>query len=230
VLNRFVLRLTNDVYDLAELQTLQQRNSELEAALANLTGEVVELREIASDYRRLADLLNYTTTARNQATLAADVIASEQGETRTITINRGVRDGIRPGMPVVTDQGLVGRVTEVQSSAARVLLITDASSAISARLQTTRAEGTVVGTTSGGLSMLYIPLGSTIQNGDLVLTSGLGGNLPPDLVIGQVTSSREGLDLYQEAQVRSLINFDTLEVVLVVTNFQPIDLSAFSSN
>ncbi len=60
-----------------------------------------------------------------------------------------------------------------------------------------------------------------------MLTSGLGGNLPPNLVVGQVTSSRAGLDVYQIAQVRSLIDFDALESVLVITNFQPVDLSAF---
>ena len=55
----------------------------------------------------------------------------------------------------------------------------------------------------------------------------LGGNLPPDILIGQVSSSRQGLDVYQVAQIRSLINFDALEFVMVITNFQPADLSEF---
>ena len=78
--------------------------------------------------------------------------------------------------------------------------------------------------------MMFIPLNATVQQGDLVITSGLGGNLPPDIVIGQVTSKRQfEFELYQEAVVRSLNNFDTLEIVLVITNFQPVDLSVFSN-
>jgi rod shape-determining protein MreC len=134
-------------------------------------------------------------------------------------------------MPVVTRQGLVGRIVQVSASAARVLLVTDPSSAVSARLQTTRVEGSVIGQLSGTLRMTFIPLGQTIQEGDLVITSGLGGNFPPDIVIGQVTSIRQfEFELYQEAEIRSLNNFDTLEFVLVITNFQPVDLSVFEQN
>jgi rod shape-determining protein MreC len=130
-------------------------------------------------------------------------------------------------MPVVTRQGLVGRLLNVTANASRVLLITDPSSAISTRLQTTRAEGSVVGQGSD-LLMTFIPLDASVQQGDLVITSGLGGNLPSDIVIGQVTSVRQfEFELFQEAVVRSLNNFETLEIVLVVTNFQPVDLSVF---
>ena len=76
--------------------------------------------------------------------------------------------------------------------------------------------------------MDMIPLDSQVREGDLVITSGLGGNFPPDLVIGQVTSVSLSPDaLNRVAQVHSLVDFDTLEFVLVVTNFQPIDLSVF---
>ncbi len=227
VFQRVAVSVSGGVLDLSEIQSLQQRNAELEQALARLQAEVVDLREVSSDYQRLASLVNYAGQLTNQQVLAADVIGYEQTPLRTITINRGTRDGLRAGMPVITDQGLVGRIIEVQANGSRVLLVSDPTSSISARLQTTRAEGTVQGQVSGNLEMTYIPLGAQIQDGDLVLTSGLGGNLPPDLVVGQVTSSRAGLDVYQVAQVRSLIDFDALEIVLVITNFQPVDMSAF---
>lgn len=232
IFHRITLSLANSAEDLVELQTLRERNADLEEALAQFQAELVELREIASDYQRLAELLDYTTTVSNQEFLAADVInVDTSGFLRTITINRGTRDGVAPGMPVVTRQGLVGRILEVSANAARVLLVTDPSSAVSARLQTTRVEGSVVGQLSGNLRMTFIPLGQAIQAGDLVITSGLGGNFPPDIVIGQVTSIRQfEFELYQEAEVRSLNNFDTLEIVLVITNFQPVDLSVFEQN
>ncbi|RMF80622.1 MAG: rod shape-determining protein MreC [Chloroflexi bacterium] len=232
IFNGVTLDGTQTLTDLSEIQSLRQRNADLEEALALFQAELVELREIASDYNRLADLLEYTRIASNQEFLAADVIGRDQsGFLRTIIINKGARDSLQVGMPVVTRQGLVGRIMDVSANASRVLLITDQSSAISARLQTSRAEGTVVGQLSGNLRMTFIPLSETIQEGDLVITSGLGGNFPPDIVIGQVTSRRQlEFELFQEAEVRSLNNFNTLEIVLVITNFEPVDISAFDAD
>lgn len=235
----FVTGIFNDVTqgvntfvgDLAEVQELRQRNAELEEALARIQEETVELREIANDYQRLSDLLDYSSTALNQETLAAEVIHYDQNSLlRTIVINRGARDGITRGMPVVTGLGLVGRVIDVSANASRVLLITDPSSFVSARLQTTRAQGSVVGLLAGNLRMIMVPLDADVQEGDIVITSGLGGNFPPDIPIGQVTSVRQfEFELNQTAEVRSLIDFNTLEFVLVVTSFQPVDLSAFEA-
>jgi rod shape-determining protein MreC len=227
--NNMALSVVGGVTDLAELQTLRQRNADLEEALAQFQSELVELREIASDYQRLTELLDYTTTATNQDFVTADVINVDQtGLRRTIVINRGARDGIDVGMPVVTGQGLIGRVLDVSANAARVLLITDRDSAVSARLQSSRVQGSVRGQLSGNLRMTMIPIGNVIQVGDLVITSGLGGNFPPDLIIGVVTSVRQfEFELFQEAEVTSLNNFDTLEFVLVMTSFEPIDIGVF---
>lgn len=225
VLNRATLSLTGGLGDLAQLQTLQQRNAALEESLAELTAELVALREIARDHERLAEMLDYTSTAANQEFLSADVISSDQtGLRRSITINRGTRDGIAIGMPVVTAQGLVGRVLDISANASRILLITDRDSAVSSRLQETRVQGSLLGQLSGNLRLTLVPPGDNIIVGDLVLTSGLGGNFPPDVVIGQVASSRQfQFELFQEAEVISFNNFDDLEIVQVMTSFEPID-------
>ncbi len=227
--NRIALSVSGGVTDLTDLQNLRQRNAELEEALAQFQSELVELREIASDYNRLAELLDYTTSRANQEFVTADVISVDESNLlRTITINRGARDGIALGMPVVTGQGLVGRILNVSANASRVLLITSRDSAVSARLQSTRVEGSVQGQTAGNLRMTMIPLGQPLTVGDLVITSGLGGNFPPDVIIGIVTSARQfEFELFQEAEISSLINFDTLEFVLVMTSFEPVDLSIF---
>ncbi len=232
IFNRFGLAASETVGDLTTTQDLKQRNEELEEALAELQAELVRLREIASDHQRLARLLDYTTSTDEQEFVTADVINIDQiSFLRTIVINRGTRDGISPGMPVVTEQGLIGRVIDISAEAARVQLITDPNSAVSARLQTTRAEGSVEGQLSGKLRMTFIPLDAEIQENDLVFTSGLGGNFPPDIVIGYVTSTRQfEFELFQEADVSSLVDFDTLEIVLVITSFTPIDISVFEDN
>ncbi len=203
--------------------------ADLETQLARITGEVVALREIGGDYQRLADLVNYVSQNEGQEVVAADVIARDTiSSLRTFVVNRGARDGVRVGMPVVTGQGLVGRVINVSANAARAQLITSEFSSISSRTQTNRVEGAVIGLASGALRMTLLPQGAQVQVGDLVLTSGLGGNLPPDIVIGQITSTRQfESDIEQSAEVRSLVDFDRLEIVLIVTSFEQIDLSVF---
>lgn len=227
---RISLALNTAVEDISEIGRLRERVVELEEQLARQQVELIQLREVSSDYSRLTNLLSYTTNVDNQEFVTADVIAVDQSSfIRNIRINRGTRDGIVVGMPVVTELGLVGRITQVSANASQVQLITDENSSVSGRLQTTRAEGSVIGQASGVLRMTFIDLDENIAGNDLVVTSGLGGNFPPDLVLGQITSIRQfEFELYQEAEVRSLIDFDTLEYVLVITSFQPIDLSVFN--
>ncbi len=230
ILNRLALTITGGVSDFAELNQLRQRNADLEEALARLQPELVEAREIQADYERLAELFDYASAAVDQQVVAADVIGGDSSNllrSSTILINRGAREGIASGMPVVAGQGsLIGRVVRVSADAAQVLLITSPNSFVSARIQSSRAEGTVEGDISGPLEMNFIQLGAGVVPGDVVVTSGLGGNFPADLLIGQVTAVRDE-ELFRTAQVRSLVNFDTLELVLVITNFQPIDTSVF---
>jgi rod shape-determining protein MreC len=211
---------------------LQQYAAELETALAGLTAEVVTLREIESDYDRLAELAGYDAPGRNQEIVTADVVSRDTSSTlRTIVINKGTRDGIRRGMAVITGQGLVGRVIEVTANASRVMLITSEASAVAARVLRSRTEGAVVGRASGELRMVMLDPSADIQIGDLVITSGLGGSLPPDLVIGQVRSTRQfESEIEQSAEISSLIDFTKLEIVQVITSFEPIDLSIFEQS
>lgn len=225
-LSQTMSRLLSETNDVNELR---RRNRELEDQFIKLQGELIQLREISSDYERLAGLLDYTSSLEGREFVTADVIGVDaQSAVRSIIINRGTRDGIDVGMPVQTDLGLVGRIYSVSANTSRVQLISDQNSAVSARLQKSRAEGSVRGRglLTGNLRMQFIPVDAEITVGDLVVTSGLGGNFPPDIVIGQVTSRRKfEFELWQEAEVSSLINFSTLEFVLVVTSFRPANLT-----
>ena len=227
--NRLSLSISATFEELSDLGQLRERIAELEEQLARRQIESIQLREAASDYERLIDLLSYTSAQENQEFLTADVIAVEQtGIARNVIINRGTRDGLAAGMPVATNLGLVGRIIEVSANAAQVQLINDENSAVSSRLQTTRAHGSIIGQASGVLRLTMVDLDEEIRQGDLVITSGLGGNFPADIVVGQVTSIRQfEFELFQEAEVRSLIDFETLEFVLVITSFEPIDLTVF---
>lgn len=216
--------------DLAEVRSLRTRNRELEEALADFQAELAELREIRSDYDRLVDLLNYTTqTSEDFRYVTADVIGRDtSGVVRTIHLDKGTRDGVAVGDPVVTDLGLVGRVVKISATGCEVLLITDVNSAVNSRLQKTRHVGIVRGTLSGDLILTFVNPDAEVQVGDLLLTSGETQNFPADLKIGQVTGvSLSDDELFQQASIRSLVDFSRLEFVLIITNWEPVDLSVF---
>jgi rod shape-determining protein MreC len=127
-------------------------------------------------------------------------------------------------MPVVTNRGLVGRISEVGDSWSRVLLITDVSSSVNAVTSSSRATGLVQGRPDGLPVMRDIPQGDTVSVGDTVFTSGLGGNFPRQILIGQITAvERNDTDLYQTAIVQPTVDFNHLEMVLIITDFEPIE-------
>lgn len=234
LMTQVALSLSDTDLTVDEVEELRRRNAELEESFALLQGELIELREISSDYERLADLLDYTRSTDDREYLTADVIGIGQyGLVRSIIINKGTRDGLAVGMPVVTELGLVGRIYSVNANFSQVQLITDTNSYVSGRLLSSRAEGTVRGRglETSSLEMIYIPSEVEIAADDLVVTSGLGGNFPPDIVIGQISSIQSlESELTQSAQINSLIDFRTLEFVLVVINFEPADLSVFDED
>jgi rod shape-determining protein MreC len=153
------------------------------------------------------------------------------GFVTAIRIDCGRRDGLERLDPVVTELGLVGRITELSATGAEVLLVTDPNSWVNARLQATRADGLVNGQLGGDLLMSNIPVDAEVREGDLVMTNGLGQTLPANVIVGRVLSvALAENELYQEARVRSLVDFDRLEIVQVIINFEPVDLSVFEED
>jgi rod shape-determining protein MreC len=218
------------VSDVAEYQRLEQRNKDLEEAAAIYQAELAQLREKALDYDRLAALLQYDRFGpEDHQYVTCNVIGVDSsGFVTAIRIDCGRRDGVERLDPVVTELGLVGRITELSATGAEVLLVTDPNSKVNVRLQTTRADGVVEGQLGGDLVMSFIPIDAQVNEGDLVMTNGLGQTLPADLVVGKVLSvALAENELYQEARVRSLVDFDKLEIVQVIINFEPVDLSVF---
>ena len=209
----------------ADTARLLQRNAELEAENARLQIQVIELQQQVIEAQVLATLLDYARTRAENRYIAAAVIQYDTSPfLHYVVINRGSDDGVRRGMPVVTDQGLIGQVAAVTSGAARIQLITDPASAVNVRMQKTGENAVLRGTLTGDLILDMIPQSASVQAGDLVVTSSLGGNYPPNLVIGQLTNVRKrDFDLFQSANLQPAVNFQSLEIVLVITNFQPID-------
>jgi len=212
-----------------DLRDLRQRNEELETQNARLLLENVRLREIEVEAARLRDLLNFAQENPSfdfqGAHVVGRVIAQDPSNLqRYITLDVGREESITHNMPVVTDRGLVGRISEVGEGWSRVLLIIDPTSTISALTQSTRASGSVEGQADGSLVMRAIPQGDTVSVGDTVFTSGLGGNFPRQILIGQVIDvERNDYELYQAATVQPTVDFDHLEAVMIITGFKPIE-------
>lgn len=210
-----------------DLRRLQQRNNELEQEVSALQAEIIQLKQQLSQTRLLTALLEFARANPDNQYRAAAVIGRDPNPfMKYVIINQGSDAGLRRGMPVVTQQGLVGRIAAVTASAARVQLITDPAASVNVRLEPSRAQAVVVGSLTGDLSLSMIPQEAIVQTGDLVLTSGLGGNYPPDILVGQVIGvRRRETDLFQNATMQPVVDFARLEILLIITNFQPVDIS-----
>lgn len=211
----------------ADVAVLRARISQLEAENANLQQENISLRGQLAEVQILAALVDYARTAPESRYLAADVIGRDISPfLRSIVIGRGSDDGILRGMPVVTSRGLVGRVTDVFASVARVQLITDPEIAVNVLLQSSRGDGVLVPQVNGELWVDQINQSVTVTPGELVLTSGLGGLFPPNVPVGQVISvRRRDFELFQQAVVQPSVDFERLQIILVITNYSPITSS-----
>ena len=210
-----------------DVASLRQRNAELESEVADLQAQVIQLQQEVGVTETLAALVDFIRARPENTYRAATVIGRDPSPfLHYVIINRGSDDGILRGMPVVTNQGLIGRVDAVIADAARVQLITDPASNVNVHLQNAQTDASLVGSVAGDVTLQLIPQNVTVQTGDLVLTSGLGGGYPPNLIVGQVVNVRSrDFDLFQQASVQPVVDFNRLEIVLVIVNFKPVDFA-----
>ncbi|HUF37768.1 MAG TPA: rod shape-determining protein MreC [Anaerolineales bacterium] len=210
-----------------DLAALRQENADLEGEVARLQVQVIELQQQNAEIQILSALVDFARQNPAGDYVAASVIGRDPSPfLHYILINRGSDDGIRRGMPVVTSQGLVGRIAAVTAGASRVQLLTDPEMVVNIVLQTADEPAVLRGSLSGEISLDMISPEVNIEAGDLILTSGLGGSYPADLLIGQVSSVRtRSFDLFQTASVQPVVDFDELDIVLIIRNFRPVDIS-----
>lgn len=210
-----------------DIVTLRNRNAELESQVSQLQAQLIELQQRVNETEILAALVDFSRSNPESTYKAASVIGRDPSPfLHYIIINRGSNDDIRRGMPVVTNQGLVGRVDAVIADAARVQLITDPASSVNVYLQNADTSAVLYGSVTGDISLDLISQNATVESGDLILTSGLGGGYPADLIIGQVLTVRSlEFELFQQATIQPAVDFSRLEIVLVITNFRPVDIA-----
>ncbi len=196
-----------------ENEALRQENEQLKLRLAQM-----ETR--AAEAARLASLLDFRETYPDHPMVFARVIgASSDSGLRVIFINRGESDGIAKDMPVITPEGIVGKILQVFSGTSQVLLATDKDSGVGAMLEYSRTQGVVRGSGEPVVSLDYIVNEQDVAVGERVLTSGQDRIFPKGLPIGTVLSAeprRELRNPFQRIVVRPAARLDRLEEVIVL--------------
>jgi len=205
------------------LRGVRTENRQLRDEIEQMRLEQVRLREDAAQAQRLQALLAFKEQFISQ-TLAAQVIGwSGSEQSRSIYIDKGAREGIKPDMAIITKDGIVGKVLQVygsnalERSVSQVLLIDDQTSGVGVILENSRLQGILRGRPSGDVVLEKVMSDETVPVGELVLTSGGDGIFPKGLPVGRVTKVAVGSDLFLNIRVRPAANLSRLEEVLVVT-------------
>ena len=198
-----------------ENENLKKKNSELEQSLR-------ELESVKSENEQLKGYLDLTEKYSNYKAIPGYVIDRDiSNYSKTIIINVGKKDGVEKDMPVIADQGLVGKIVSVTNDTAKVMTIIDTSSSVSCVMSTNQESISCRGTLDSNTAVkaMYIPTEVNLVQGDSVETSGLGGIYPKGIHIGtvkEINPTKNPTDRY--AMVETAVDFNKLTTVLVIKN------------
>jgi len=197
------------------LRNVYAENEDLKRRLAAADVQIQEQRALADRARGLEELLALRNRA-NVRTAAAEIIGGPATPgVRTITINKGARDGLAADMAVIAPAGVVGRIVVASARSAKVQLLLDRNAGVGALIERTRAQGVVVGLGENRLQMEYVSEVADVTVGDLIVSSGIDGIYPKGFVVGRVdTIERSGGA--RRISVQPAVDFSALEEVLVV--------------
>lgn len=217
-----VVDSASDIWgDYIWLVDARQRNLELERENQNLRSRLAQADEALLQNVRLRKLLAFVDELDRPA-LPAQVIGEDASSwARTIIIDKGSKSGLKSGFPVVSANGVVGRIIKTAPASSRVLLITDASSAVATLVQRTRTRAIARGR-GDELSLEFTLRDGDLQIGDLLVTSGMGGVFPKGLPLGLVSQvEKDPFSLFQRVRAQTAADFSHLEEVLVIVGEDP---------
>ena len=208
-LSNIFRNLTADEETLSELKEENQR----------LLARNVELEEAEISLKQLQQLLDMRSSYNLQSTAARVIAGSTDSWSSTVTIDKGTSSGLAVGMPVVDGKGAIGQIISCEATTSTVRLLTDEGSSVSAMIQSGRAQGMLQGSPDGTLHLSFIRTDQTVDVGDIVVTSGLGGVFPKGLPMGKISNveSTPG-STYYAITVEPYSTVSNLEEVLVITS------------
>ncbi|UCE85764.1 MAG: rod shape-determining protein MreC, partial [Deltaproteobacteria bacterium] len=197
---------------------VREENDQLRGKIAALRETNLQLREALVASGRLQRIVAMREGFETPM-LPSEVVGQDVSPWfRSLLLDRGRAHAVRAGMPVITDQGVVGLVTATSEHAAKTMLLLDRQSAIDGIVQRSRARGIVHGTGTDRLDFEFVIRGADVRPGDVVITSGLGGVYPKGLRIGEVIGVSEvgEVDLLQTATLKAAVDVGRLEQVFVM--------------
>ncbi len=208
--------------DYLDLVAVGRENEQLRAELGRIRDEHTRLLGVMQENARLRQMVGFAESHPRLELVAATVVAKDLSPFfRVVSVRLHVRDArIAPGMPVVSSAGVVGHVSEVAAGFAEVTLAVDPRSSIDVLIQHNRARGVLQGLGHSDdyrARLAYLLRRDQARPGDVVVTSGMGGRYPAELVVGRVAEVREqSYGLFQEVEVEPAVDFSRLEEVYVI--------------
>ncbi len=209
----------------ADMEELNRQNQQLRQEVAELNARLAKTESYQQENQRLRQVLGLSQEMADWQPVAAEVIGRDTDNWYdVITIRGGAAQGFARDQAVIAASGLVGRILSVSTNSAQVQLITDGDAAVACMIQESRVAGVLEPADRlSNLQMIHIPGSQQVQQGETVITSGLGGIYPYGLRIGSVSQVKEEQGgLTQVAQIAPFVDFSKLETVLVLLA-QPAD-------
>lgn len=203
--------------DYVNLRSVRRENEELKNQLQQMRLEQVRLREDANQARRIQTLLEFKQQYISRSVAAQVIGTSGSEQSRMLYIDKGDLDGVKPNMPVITPNGIVGKVLRTFANTSQVLEISDQTSGVGAMLTNSRLQGILKGATSGDVNLTYIMSDEKVQPGEQVVTSGGDRIFPKGLAVGTVISASPGRDMFLNIRIKPAANLNRVEEVLVLT-------------
>jgi rod shape-determining protein MreC len=203
------------------LRHVKTENDRLKQQLADTQVALQAQRALADRARALEKLLELRDRLTLRTTAAEIIGAGATLEFRTVTIDKGTRDGLRPDMAIISPAGVVGRVVVPSARSAKVQLLIDRNAAAGALIERSRAQGVVVGAGEERLRLENVSEAADIVVGDIVVTSGIEGMYPKGFVIGTIEAVEKSGPAYKRITVKPAVDFASIEEVLVVTTPTP---------
>ncbi len=209
----------------SSLEGLYKENASLREEIDRLEGEIAEGNAAKEENERLRDYLDMKKAYPDYSMLDALIIGRESESYATFfTLDRGSRDGVKVGMPVIVEEGLVGSTCEVGESWCRVRVLTEASASVSVYVKRSGESGVLSGdiaqSADATCTLNYLSENADIEVGDLIYTSGEGSVYPGGIFVGEVIEvTTDEFLRSKSAKVKAAVELDELKYLLIVTSF-----------
>ncbi|MDD5617812.1 MAG: rod shape-determining protein MreC [Candidatus Omnitrophica bacterium] len=198
---------------LREVSNLKKENQ-------NLKIRLMQLKDAARENIRLNELLAFKKSVNFNLAAAKVMYYDSSNFRKSLVINKGKKDGVKVGNPVITKDGIVGMVTQAGILTSQVVLVNDTEFSMAAKIKRSEATGVISGSLGGSCRLRYLDLDEDIQPGDEVVSLGQNSHFPAGIIIGTVTDvskDQSGLTLF--AIVKPKVRISSLQEVLVITNY-----------